>query len=140
MLDHEAQGEELPERRMLRCTVYGFAIFYSQDLELGAFAAPDHAGSSIRLLKNRINLFPSMQGYKVTSPKGGCRHIVNKGSWDLKNQLQEAITELKLDEWGLDYDDFKRSPVSNRLNIDPEGQNDTPVSSVHVSEVPAERG
>ncbi|KAN0103381.1 hypothetical protein V8E51_011694 [Hyaloscypha variabilis] len=141
LLDREAQKQdELPVQSMLRSMVFGFATFCSQDLELGAFAAPDHAGNSIRSLENRINLSQSMQGFKAQSPSGSVQHILPGGIWDLKSELQKAITELKMDEWGLDYDDFKQLPVSNRLEVDPKGQNDTPVSSVHVSEVPAERG
>lgn len=98
--------------------VYGFATFCSQDLQLGALAAPDHAGNSIRLLKKRIDLSQSMQGFNVTSTGGRGRHIVAQGGFDLKYELQKAIKELEMDTWGLDYDDFKQSSASNRPNRD----------------------
>ena len=101
---------------MLRYMVFGFATFYPKDLELGEFAAPDHAGSSIRSLRNRINLSQSMQGIMVKAPDGVGRKIADGGCLDLKNELQKAITDLKMDEWGLDYDDFKASLVDNRSN------------------------
>jgi hypothetical protein len=105
---------------MLRYMVFGFATFCSQDLKLGEFAAPDHAGSSIRSLRDRINLSQSMQGFNVKAPNGGEQHIVPGGCWDLKNELLRAITDLKMDEWGLDYDDFKPSLVGNRPNRVPD--------------------
>jgi hypothetical protein len=57
-----------------------------------------------------------MQGFKVKAPNSSKRHIIPSGRWDLKNELQRAITDLKMDEWGLDYNDFKLSLVDNRLN------------------------
>ena len=121
MLDREAQKKDLlPERKMLRYTVFGFATFCSQDLELGEFAAPDHAGSSVRSLRNRIDLSLSMEGFKVKSPSGGVWFIDPGESWDLKNELQRAISDLKMDEWGLDYDDFKPPFVGNPPNRVPD--------------------
>jgi hypothetical protein len=101
---------------MLKYMAFGLATFCSKDLELGEFAAPDHAGSSIRSLRNRIDLYQSMQGFTVKAPGGNERHIIPGGCWDLKNELQRAITDLKMDEWGLDYDDFKPSLVGNQPN------------------------
>jgi hypothetical protein len=118
MLNDEAQKSQdlAPAYQMLRYTVFGFATFCSKDLELGEFAAPDHAGSSIRSLRNRINLSQSMEGFKVKGPNGSERSIIPGGYWDLKNELQRTITDLKMDGWGLDYDDFKPSLVDNRPN------------------------
>jgi len=101
---------------MLRYMVFGYAKFFSQHLELGEFAAPDHAGSSIRSLRNRIDEFQSTEGFHVISPNGGRRHVISGGSWDLKKELQKTIIDLKMDEWGLVYDDFKPSLVDNKPN------------------------
>ncbi|KAH8809258.1 hypothetical protein F5884DRAFT_901370 [Xylogone sp. PMI_703] len=110
LLDCEAElKDSLPAQKMLRYMVFGFATFCSQDLKLGDFAVPDHAGSSIRLLRNHINLSQSMQGFSVGTSNGVRRHIHPGGSWDLKNELQKVISDLKMEEWGLDYDDFKPS-------------------------------
>jgi hypothetical protein len=108
------KGQDLlPEHKMVKYMAFGLATFCSKDLELGEFAVPDHAGSSIRSLRNRINLSLSMQGFRVKGPNGTERYMIPGGRYDLKNELQRAITDLKMDEWGLDYDDFKLSLVDN---------------------------
>jgi hypothetical protein len=113
--------------------VFGFATFCSKDLEIGEFAVPDYAGSSIRSLRHRINLSQSMGGFMVGGPNGSEQHIIPSGPWDLKNELQKAITDLKMDEWGLDYDDFKPSLVDNQPNRVPVWNN-TVASKVDKAE------
>ncbi|KAE8454334.1 hypothetical protein EG329_005259 [Mollisiaceae sp. DMI_Dod_QoI] len=115
LLDGEKQKDStLPEQKMVKYMVFGHAIFYSQDLELGEFSRPNHAGSSIRLLRSRISLFQSVEGFNIQSSKGTNRHVAIGGSWDLRTELQKAISDLKIDEWGLDYDDFKQSFADGR--------------------------
>ena len=99
--------------KTLKYMAFGFATFYTQHLELGKFATPDHAGSSIRSLKDRIDSFQSIEGFTVTSPSGNSR-IFN--SWDLKKELQRAISDLNMNEWGLDYENYKPSHVCNQRN------------------------
>ncbi len=99
---------------MVKYMAFGHAIFYSQDLELGEFSQPNHAGSSIRLLRSRISLFQSVEGFNIQSSKGTNRHVAIGGPWDLRNELEKAISDLKIDEWGLDYDDFKQSFADGR--------------------------
>jgi len=119
LLDRKDQENDLePEQRLLRYTVFGWAAFHFQCLELGEFAAPYHAGYSIRSLRDRITSFQSVAGFDVVSPAGGRRHIIPRASWDLKNKLQRAITDLKMDEWGLNYDDFKPASIGNHLERD----------------------
>jgi len=87
---------------------FGSATFLSQHLELGEFAAPDHAGSSISSLRSRLDSFYS-----------GSTSLAGTG-WDPKKKLQNAISDLKIDEWGLDYDNFKPSHVDNQSNRVPD--------------------
>jgi len=102
---------------MLQWLVIGSATFYSQDLKLGAFAIPDHAGTSIRSLCDRTALIQSLVGCIVEFPTGVRRHVLKDGVWDLKYKMQKAIDDLKMDEWGLDYDDFKPVRADNRVKI-----------------------
>ncbi|KAF8859492.1 hypothetical protein BDZ45DRAFT_725244 [Acephala macrosclerotiorum] len=110
------QTDTLPEQKMLRCMAIGLAAVCSQDLELGEYAVADHAKSSIRSLISRIDLLQSMQCFEVTAPSGGNRHIFPGGSWDLKDTLLRAISGLKIDEWGLNYEDFKPARATDRLD------------------------
>ncbi len=122
MLDRKWQDEfqNKPEYKMLAGMVLECATFCSQDLELGEFAAHDHAGRSICWLRDRINLSQSMANFKFVGPDNGKRYVIPDGNWDLKSELKRAITDLKMDEWGLDYDDFKPSPPNNRPNRVPD--------------------
>jgi hypothetical protein len=104
----------LPAQEMGKCAVFGFAVFSSRDLKLGDFAAPDHAGTSIRSLRDSINALQSMEGFVVRAPSGGKGSIHSGGEFDLKSELQEAIKRLGMDEWGLEYDDFNPSLVDSR--------------------------
>lgn len=101
---------------MIICTIVGFTQLCSQDLKLGEFSAPDHAGISIRWLKIHIDLSQSMQGFVVKPPNGGGENIIPGGIWDLKYWLQKCIRDLNMDEWGLNYDDFKPSLVGSLPN------------------------
>jgi hypothetical protein len=101
--------------KMLRCLVIGSATCYAQDLKLGLFAVPDYASTSIRSLCNHMASTQSLEGYWVESPDGKKQHINKDGPWDLKHKMQKAIEDLKMDEWGLDYDDFKPVHADNRI-------------------------
>lgn len=96
--------------------VFGFATFYSRDLELGDFAAPDHVGTSVRSLSNRIDSFQSIEHTKIIALTRDPRCYTSGGGWDLKRMLQRAIRDLEMDGWGLDYDNFKPSQVDNQPN------------------------
>lgn len=49
-----------------------------------------------------------MKGFTVCPPnKHGGLWIIEGGAWDIQEKLQDAMTDLKIEEWGLDYDDFK---------------------------------
>jgi hypothetical protein len=104
---------------MLKWMMDGFVTFCSKSLELAEFAAPDHAGRSIRSLRNGIKLTRSMHGIFVRRYIRDGQYVSathRGGSWELKDELQGAINDLKIDEWGLDYDDFRPSHASNRQN------------------------
>jgi hypothetical protein len=101
-------GENSPEHTLLRAMALGFLSLCSQKLQLGEFRTPDHAGCSVGWLKRSINALESMKGFRVCPPnEHGCKSIVGGGGWDVKKKLQDAMTDLKIEEWGLDYDDFK---------------------------------
>jgi hypothetical protein len=100
---------------MVGCLVIGSATRYAQDLKLGAFAVPDYPSTSIRSLCDHMASTQSLEGYRVESPNGEKEHVVKDGPWDLKHKMQKAIENLKMDEWGLDYDDFKPVHVDNRV-------------------------
>ncbi|KAH8803295.1 hypothetical protein F5884DRAFT_711969 [Xylogone sp. PMI_703] len=106
----------IPVQERVKYMVFGFATFSSQYLKVGEFSLPDHAGSSVRSLKNSINSLPSVRGFAVTSPTGGVGEIINGGIWDLENKLQTAMNDLKMDDWGLEYDDFKPRAICNQQN------------------------
>jgi hypothetical protein len=105
-----------PKQLMLRYLVFGFATFCSQNFELAEFAAPDYAGDSIRLLRDPIKSLQSMKDFKIQAPNVCNRKIVASGAWDLKNKLQKAVDKLKLNDWGLNYDEFKPSFSTNRVD------------------------
>lgn len=98
----------LPESFLARAMAFGYLTFSSQTLKLGEFGTPDHAGCSVMWLRRSINSLETTKGFTVCPPnhKGG-RMIKEGGPCDLKKQLQDAMTNLKIEEWGLDYDDFK---------------------------------
>jgi hypothetical protein len=106
-------GDDL--NRMVGCLVLGSATYYAQDLKLGAFAVPDYASTSIRSLCDHTASTQPLDKYYVESPDGTKHHVVKDGNWDLKHKMQKAIEDLKMDEWGLDYDDFKPVHVNNRV-------------------------
>ena len=100
--------ETLPESFLARAMAFGYLTFSSQTLQLLEFGTPDHAGCSVMWLKRSINSLESTKGFTVCPPdKHGGRFIIEGGIWDLKKKLQDAMTDLKIEEWGLDYDDFK---------------------------------
>jgi hypothetical protein len=89
---------------------FGFATLCSKDLRLGEFATPDHAGISIQSLKYHIDTLRSMKDFQVSSnsKNSNAQLIVPGGKWDLKKQLQKAIRDLKMEQWGLDYDKYRK--------------------------------
>jgi hypothetical protein len=97
---------------------FGFVTFCSQDLQLREYGTSDHTGCSIRWLRDRINLLQSTQGFTVCPPNlhTSGRYIIQGGPWDLKNTLQTVMSDLNIDDWGLNYDDFKPSFGANRLD------------------------
>jgi hypothetical protein len=101
--------------KMLRCLVIGSATCSAQDLKLGAFAVPDYASTSIYSLCNQIASTESLEGCWVESPAHSGKHIDKYGVWDLKYKMQRVIEDLKMNEWGLNYDDFKPVHVDNRV-------------------------
>lgn len=105
------EHKTLPELTLVRAMAFGFVTFCSQNLQLGEFGTPDHVECSIRWLRDRINLLQSTGGFTVCPPnvQGGGRFIIQGGPWDLKNELQTVMSGLNIDDWGLDYDDFKPS-------------------------------
>jgi hypothetical protein len=113
ILQKSSDDQNKPEQVLLGCMVLGFASHCDQNLKLGNFAAPDYAGISVRSLEVKIDNLISMQGYHVGIPKiGKKRWINNNGIWDLKYNLQKAIKDLKMDGWGLEYNEFRRSSSS----------------------------
>jgi len=86
----------------------GYVTFSSRDLQLGEFRTPDHAGCSVVWLKRSIDSLKTMLGFTVCPPHNhGGRFIIEGGPWDVKKILQDAMADLNIDEWGLEYDDFK---------------------------------
>ena len=90
---------------MLKFLVFGHATFLTQELKLGEFAASDHAGSSIRMVLDRIKSAQYTNNVNVKSPSGDPRNIVEGGPWDLKHTLEKAINKLNIDKWGVEYTD-----------------------------------
>jgi hypothetical protein len=108
LIDPEATKKgEAPEHNMLKFMVFGHATFLAREFELGEFAALDHAGSSIRMVSDRIKSAQYTHGFTVKSPSGGSRYITQGGSWDLKHTLEEAVKDLNMDKWGVEYADIK---------------------------------
>ncbi|PMD24653.1 hypothetical protein NA56DRAFT_643173 [Hyaloscypha hepaticicola] len=100
--------EDTPQYTLLRAMALGFLSLCSQNLQLGEFRTPDHAGCSVRWLERSINSLETMKGFTVCpSNNHGGRWIREGGPWDVEKILQDAMTDLKIEEWGLDYDDFK---------------------------------
>jgi hypothetical protein len=60
-----------------------------------------------------MNLFESTQGFIVKTSEGKTSQIGSCESWDPKKELRRAINDLKIDEWGLEFDDFKPSLDGN---------------------------
>lgn len=98
---------------MSRCVLLGFV---GLQIERFGFEQPDHSGISVRWLEKSIECMPDMTNYlfKESSSRWNCATL-SRGT--VKGILSKCIEDLKIDEWGLDYDDFKPSPVRN----DPEG-------------------
>lgn len=103
------------DQQMVRWLVIGSATCFAQDVKLGVFAVPDHASTSIRSICNHVDSTQSLDVYFVESPDYTKRHVLKDGVWDLKYRMQNAIEDLKVDEWGLDYDDFKPVYVDIRV-------------------------
>ena len=104
------QGEQLDllPNRLYKYMAFGDATFCSQNLQLGPFASPDYRGSSMRSLRDGISSWQSVGGFVIACPPPGCQNLNIQGTtWDLKCPLQNAITKLKMDEWGLNMDDFR---------------------------------
>ncbi|KAH8798364.1 hypothetical protein F5884DRAFT_813964 [Xylogone sp. PMI_703] len=62
-----SEADPIPEQERLKYMVLGFTAFSSQYLKVGGFSLPDHAGSSVRSLKNSINSLQSIRDFNVTS-------------------------------------------------------------------------
>jgi hypothetical protein len=105
-----------PESTLLRAMIFGFMTFSSQNLQLGEFSTPGHAGWSVRLLESRINSLINVENFTVCPQKNirAGRSVAQGGIWDLKTKLQGVMTDLKIDEWGLDYDCFKPTMAAKR--------------------------
>jgi hypothetical protein len=101
------------DQKMLRYLVIGSATCYTRDLKLGAFAVPDYASTSIRSLCDQIASTQSLEGCQVYSPDRQMFYV--NQFWDSKYRMRKVIEDLKMDEWGLDYDDFKPVHVDNRV-------------------------
>jgi len=103
-------NSEVPEYDTLKFMAFGHAAFLAQELELGEFAALDHAGNSIRMVSDRIKSAQYIHGVNVSSPSSKKQHIVQGGSWDLKHILEKAVKDLNMDDWGVEYADIKLLP------------------------------
>ncbi|KAH8805128.1 hypothetical protein F5884DRAFT_885137 [Xylogone sp. PMI_703] len=114
ILDYEAQNGycSSPSSRLLICIALALVTFNYQEFRLGDFARPDYAGGSVSALRYEIQSSQSMQGFCITSPDGD--RIGFDSGWDLKNELEKAMDDLKIDDWYLEYDDFKPSLVDGR--------------------------
>jgi hypothetical protein len=55
-----------------------------------------------------------MKDITVETYEGDSEDITNEGEWDLKYLLQKTMTDLKMEECGLNYDDFSPSFITNR--------------------------
>lgn len=105
LLDEPVQRSDEPLlERALGYMALGCATFYSQDLELGQFAALDYAGTSIRSLAGRIDSLHSLRDVIAEAPDRR-RGRMSK-DMNLKKQLQKTLIDLNMDEWGLDYNEF----------------------------------
>ncbi|CZR66800.1 uncharacterized protein PAC_16701 [Phialocephala subalpina] len=118
LLDSRRQSDDRKqEKKMIRRMVLGDATFCSQALKIGEYATPDHNGSSVYLLKDRIERMQSTTGFFVHKEGSNGRDdsfVPVGGPFDLKHALQKAIDELKIEAWGLDYDDFKPTILGKR--------------------------
>ncbi|KUJ11366.1 uncharacterized protein LY89DRAFT_723173 [Mollisia scopiformis] len=109
------KSQKLKQSKMLVSMVLGNAMFCSQELQLGDFALPDYAGSSVRLLREGIDVVQTANGLMIKAKKEAdtSRYIQDGGRWDLNYKLEEAIKALNMDGWGLNFDDFKN--ISGRI-------------------------
>ena len=97
----------------------GFLSLCSHKLQLGEFRTPDHAGCSVGWLKRSIDSLETMKGFTVCPRnKHGGRYIIEGGTWDVQKKLQDAMANLNIDEWGLDYKDFKQTTGPKRPDSD----------------------
>ncbi|KAN0092035.1 hypothetical protein V8E51_017882 [Hyaloscypha variabilis] len=103
---------QIPEDKMFSLMAMGHTSFYLRHLELAEFAKDGHVGSSIRLLSDRVDSFPSMANFSVVGPHGSSTWILPGTPFDLKSELQGFLAVLRTEEWGLDYNMFKPSPVA----------------------------
>jgi hypothetical protein len=101
---------EVSEYDTLKFVIFGHAAFLTRELELGEFAALDHAGNSIRMVSDRIKSAQYLHGVTVSSPSSNGEHIIPGGSWDLKHILEKAVKDLNMDDWGVEYADIKLLP------------------------------
>ncbi|KAF2669723.1 hypothetical protein BT63DRAFT_267691 [Microthyrium microscopicum] len=93
-----------PEHNMLRCMAHGYGILCARELQIGDDAEPDHKGVSIRLLKHNISMYRSIDTFELRYKKSTSNV---PGHWDLKTILKNAIGELVLTNFGLDYEKFQ---------------------------------
>ena len=108
LLSRKYQIHSLPAAsKFLRLAFFGYATFYLQKLEFGEFAKPDFDGNSIRLLDDRVKSLPSMGGITVQDSDRSFGPIPPDS--EFKSEAQRLISEVLIEDCGLDYDDFQPS-------------------------------
>lgn len=89
----------------------GCAILQGERLGL---KNPDYTGVSVRSLRDQIACMVDERDFDILGP-GNKRQWSNWPPLRTKDHLSKCLEELKIDEWGLDYDNFKPPPASKHL-------------------------
>ena len=97
---------------MTKYMVFGHATFLGRKMRLGEFAAPGHAGISIREVSDRIESAQDTNKFVVTTLKGSSKGRWDR-TWDLKGRLKKVVEDLDMDNWGIEYSNDELSGLAN---------------------------
>lgn len=109
---------------MVRCMQLGFLMLQGEKLGVEAGGDP---GISVRMLQSRATSMFDPMGWNM---KLVTRHYSSQPAVpvDYKGAVSKCIENLKMDEWGLNYDDFQPPQVnqhSTGLQAPPKVDNST---------------
>lgn len=123
---------------MIQCTAIGCVVSCCQILQVGIFAAPDYSGVSVCGAISATQQLALLRDARVftTDDRSLTLRINPTSSWDVNKQVQDAVDGLQVDEWGLDYENFKREPVIDQIRQDLKEQEIVLESIASASKVP----